>query len=101
MGAIEKTLLKQAKRFNEPIPDRIKNKPRLGLGLDIYLDAFFDLENDRNWILGTTAHPLPIAWGTLIQYAEMYELTGIMREELIYFVRALDNAYIAHLNGKT
>lgn len=101
MAPIEKNLVAQCKRFGEPLPERIKNKPRLGLGLDIFLDAFFDLEYDRNWLVGTVAQPLPISWGTLQKYAEIYEFSGILRDDLLYLVRALDNAYINYINKKS
>ena len=100
MGPIEKNIVSQAKRFKEPIPERIKNKPRLGIGLEIFLDAFYDLEHDRNWIAGNTAQPLPIAWSSLIKYAEVYELPSTLREELLYFVRELDSTYMRYLNKR-
>lgn len=98
MSRIEKNLIKQARRFNQPIPERIKNKPKLGIGLDIFLDAFYDLEHDRIWLTGEKIIPLPISWSAIAQYTNFYEITGILRDELLYFVKELDNAYIKHIS---
>ncbi len=101
MGPIEQNLIKQAKRFKEPLPDRIKNKPKLGLGLDYFLEAFYVLEHDRTWLTGMAVIPLPLPWGTLVKYAEVHELTGVLFEELLYFVRELDIAYVQYLTQKS
>lgn len=100
MAPIEKNLLRQAKRFGEPIPDRIRNKPRLGMGLDIFLDAFFDLEHERTFLVGAAIQALPIPWQSINKYAEVHELTGDLYDDMLYFIRALDDAYLKHVNKK-
>lgn len=100
MAGIEQNIVKQAKRFNEPIPDRIKNKPKLGLGLDLFIDAFWDLEHDRVWASGMSAVPLPLAWSALHNYALYHELAGEAYEDMLYFLREMDSAYISHIMKK-
>lgn len=100
MGAVEKNLVKQAKRAGRPIPERIKNKPRLLTGLDIYLDAFFDLEHERPWIAGEVVIPLPISWTTMHTYAAAHGFIGEIYENFMFFMREMDSAYLQHLNKK-
>lgn len=100
MSGIEKNLIKQAKRAGEPIPDRIANKPRLRMGLELFLEAFFELEHERQYLVGAAVQALPIPWHIINKYAEVHELTGDLYDDLLYFVRALDDAYIKHLNKK-
>lgn len=71
------------------------------LGLDLFLDAFFDLENDRPWMVGHAAIPLPIPWRIIHEYALFHELTGDLYDDLLYFIGELDAAYIKHIHRKT
>ena len=100
MGGIEKNLIAQAKRFKQPLPDRIANKPRLKSGMDLFMLAFLDLQHDRAWLSGDVAQPLSITWRTICDYAEIYDITGNLLHEMLYFVRELDDAYIRHVNRK-
>lgn len=99
MGPIEKNLIAQAKRFKQPIPDRIRNKPKLGFGLDFYLSAFFDLEYERQWV-NEGAIALPITWTSLQNYAQHHDLEGDAHEDFMFFMAALDTAYLKHLAKK-
>lgn len=87
MSGKEENLKKQARRMNQPIPDRILNKPLLGVGLMLYYDAFLQLQNDRNKI-GF------IPWSVKVEWADRFDLSEIQTERLIYFTTSLDGCYI-------
>jgi len=91
--AKEENLTKQAKRMGQPIPDRIKNKPKLTTGLNLYYDAFLELQFDR----GQNDR---IPWSIIVKYAEYYDFDEIQTERLIYFIRKLDEVFIKRLNKK-
>lgn len=93
MSGKEKNLLKQAKQMNQPIPDRIKNKPVLKTGLNLYLDAFYDLQYD-----GNEAGNIP--WTVIVNYADRYEFSEVQTEMLIYFVRRLNECFNKWHNKK-
>lgn len=96
MGAIEQNIIAQAKRCNDPIPDRIKNKPRLSFGLTFYLRAFSELDSERDFGMGMG----PIPWSSMHQYAMILELTGEAYEDFMYLIRELDREYITHITKK-
>jgi hypothetical protein len=100
MAPIEANLVRQARRAGDPIPDRILTKPKLGLGLDFFLEAFFDLENERAFLMGDKVHALPIPWRALNEYAVAYGVVGETYDEFMFFMRALDTAYVGHANKK-
>lgn len=93
-GPTEATIIKQAKLSKTPIPDRILNKPKLLQGLELYLEAFYELNSDRN--NGMSMGKIPFT--AIKQYADEYEFEGEQRECLFYFIRAIDNAIVKRLN---
>lgn len=70
----------------QPIPDFILNKPELEPGLDLYLRAFLDLDGERTHANGPTAIPVT----SMIQYAHAYSFTAEEMDDLIYFLRQMD-----------
>jgi hypothetical protein len=86
MSGKEKNLIKQARLMGQPIPDRIKNKPFLKTGLNLYFNAFLDLQSDRN-------DNGNIPWTVKVTYARFYEFDEIQTENLIYFLSRMDEAY--------
>lgn len=96
MGAIERNIVAQAKRFNDPIPDRIKNKPRLNRALAFYMDAFVELDTDRPVAFSFGVIP----WSVIHTYAKAHELEGDDYHEFVYLIRTLDMAYVKHVQGK-
>ncbi len=86
MGPIEKDIVTQCLRFKQPIPERILNKPELQKGLDIYLQAFLDLSLDRT--------NEAIGWSSIIAYAQYYGFDFEQTEDLIFFIRAMDEEYL-------
>jgi len=92
MEQVEQNIIDQCLRFNEPIPERIANKPELLKGLNVYLQAFLDLDSDRlNEV---------ISWSSIITYAGYYGFDFEQTEDLIFFVREMDTAYLKHMNKK-
>jgi hypothetical protein len=70
--------------------------PVLENGLEFYLQAFFDLSSDRS--RGFDQGPIP--WSSIISYASHYGLDYEETEELLFFVRRLDNEYLKKANSK-
>ena len=73
---------------------RISNRPKLPTGLILYYEAFFDLDTERNHGMGLASIP----WSAIVHYGAYYELDT---DELIYFIRAMDNAYLERLARDT
>ena len=96
LGSSERTIIKQAVRAGDELPDRIKNAPQLRLGLELYLDAFFDLDSERTHALAVT----PIAWSSIAKYAEFYSFDETQTEDLFFFIRGLDNTHLEKLEHK-
>jgi len=86
-GKVEQTILDQCARQNLPIPERIKNKPRVPIELKFYFKAFFDL-------LTHSGGGGNIPWKSAKDYAEYYELSEIELERMWQIVSALETQYI-------
>ncbi len=96
MSGVEQTIIAQAKRCNDPIPERIRNKPRLHFNLSYFFNAFVELDSERDVGMGFG----PIPWSSLHQYALFHELSGEAYEDFMYLLRELDRAYIKHVAKK-
>ena len=83
--------------MGQPLPDRIKNAPRLKLGLALYYEAFFDLDAERKHDNSFAHIPRSAMWA----YAQQYELSSEQTEDLIYLLREMDLAHIKRLEAKT
>lgn len=92
MARIEQRIVKQCMRQRSPLPERIKNAPRLWLGLELYYDAFWELSTCR----ASGMAVMPIPWSAMRDYASTFGLDEAQEEDLFYLVRAMDNAYIEH-----
>lgn len=79
-----------------PLPQKIQNAPQLILGLELYYSAFIDLNSTRS--LGMVPGPIP--WPVIKGYAETYEFSEEQTEDLFYFVRSMDKAYLEFAGGK-
>lgn len=96
MASIEQNIAQQAIRAGVQIPDRILNAPTLLQGLDLYLQAFFDLDTDRSHATGLTRIP----WSSIKNYAEFYDFSLEQCEDLFYFIKAMDLAHLKRLDEK-
>lgn len=86
-GASEEAIIRQAEIARHPIPDFIKNKPELSVGLDVYLQAFFDLDSERTHAFGPTAIPTT----AMLQYANAFKFDDEQTEDLVYFLGQMDS----------
>lgn len=96
LGTIEHNIAKQSMQAGAPLPDRIANAPELKLGLELYFQAFLDLDGERDSSMGIA----PIPWSKVKTYAEFYGFSKEQTEDLFFFIRKMDNAYIKRENAK-
>ena len=89
-GPVERNIIKECLRERLPFPQAIQKAPDLWVGLELFFGAFLDLDGDRP--SGWTVRPIP--WTVMMDYAQAYNITGDQRDDLLYFVRAMDKAYI-------
>jgi len=75
-----------------PLPAKIREAPSLFQGLELYYDAFLELSSCR--FTGFALGPIP--WTAMRDYAEAFELDEEQKDDLFYFVRAMDVAYLEH-----
>lgn len=73
-----------------PLPPKIVNAPTLKLGLELFITGFYDLSTCRSYGFGEG----PIPWTAIQRYCEVNEITGVQREDFIYFMGFLDAAYL-------
>lgn len=94
-GNYDTTVLQQALKNGEELPDFIKNKPDLiDESLQFYLQAFFVLESERQLGFGVVG-PIPVT--SIINYAQFLGYTD--RQEVYDFVnliRELDKVALKH-----
>lgn len=77
----------QCQREGLPLPQKIANAPGLHMGLELYYDAFWELNTCRR---------VAIPWSEIVRYANEYDLNEEQRIWLSYLVRELDQAYLKH-----
>lgn len=88
--------MKQAFLMRRPIPDRIRNAPVLRPGLELYLEAFYDLNTCRppGWGI------VPIPWSAAKDYASANEFSEVQTERLLKYAPVMDAAFIKHHESK-
>jgi hypothetical protein len=96
LGAHERIIAQQAFRSGEPLPDRIANAPELRLGLQLYMQAFFDLDSSRS----NSNELTPISWLNIKRYAVECEFDLEQEEALFYHIKLLDNEHLKRLAAK-
>ena len=78
------------------MPDRIRNAPRLIPGLQLYFQAFFDLDAERKHDFGLA----PIPRSVIVAYCDELELDDEQREDMLFHVREMDKAHLKRLDEK-
>lgn len=78
------------------MPDRIKNAPRLIPGLQLYFQAFFDLDAERKHDFGYASIPR----SAIVHYCDELELDEEQRMDMLHHVRHMDRAHIKRLQDK-
>jgi len=87
--------MRQALRTGQPVPEHILNAPELQLGLQLYFQAFLDLDGER---LSPTS---PIPWTSIRSYAEAYQLDQSQTSDLFYLIKRIDSAHLKRMHEKT
>jgi hypothetical protein len=59
----------------------------------LYLSAFFELDSERK--IGFSIGR--IGWMSIKEYALTFEFDDVQTEDLLYFVKEMDRAYIEHV----
>lgn len=96
-GPVEQNIIKQSLKAGQPIPEKIRNAPTLGKGLEIFYNAFIELNSCRS--IGMDMGEIP--WVAIAKYAEVHEFEGEQRDDLFYFAQALDSAYISYRQSRS
>lgn len=95
-GEYEVGVITQAMATGRPIPAKIQNAPQLRPGLDLYYDAFLDMNSCRASGMGIGQ----ISWATIIEYSVAMQFSEEQTEDLMHHIRAMDHAYLEHWNKK-
>lgn len=95
-GQHEKTIIEQCVRNRMPLPQAIANAPVLELGLDLFYIAFTDLSTCR--AIGMAEGPIP--WTAVQAYCDELLLDGDQREDMFFYIREMDAAYLKHRSSK-
>lgn len=96
-GPVEKRIIEQCLRERLPFPKTIESAPELWIGSELWFGAFLDLDGDRP--SGWDIRPIP--WMVIKDYARTYDFEEDQANDLFYFVRGMDKAYIKHCQKKT
>lgn len=89
-GPTELTIMKQALRTGMPLPKAIENAPELWPGLELYFNAWFELDSTR--AIGMGVGPIP--WNAIESYCQALELGAEQKAKMHRLVRALDRVYL-------
>lgn len=84
-------------RQRKPLPEKIANAPELMLGLELYYSAFWDLTTCRQLGFGAAG---AIPWSAIKDYAVAFDFDEEQAEDLFYFIRKMDNAYLEFYKPK-
>lgn len=73
-----------------PLPQSIRDKPKILVGLELYWKAFSDLSSDREIGMGIG----PVPWRAIHEWGLRHNIVGDDFERLVLMVRGLDAVYI-------
>lgn len=93
---MEQTIIQQCIRRRQPLPEKIANAPTIRQGLEPYYIAFWELSTCRpsGFSLGQ------IPWTAIESYAERQGWVGEQYEDLVDFIRAMDNTFLTYQREK-
>lgn len=89
-SSTEKQALQQAAQWGTPVPEVYTNAPVLGAGLELYLEAFWQLHTCRTFGLGMG----PIPWTSVVQWGTMQELDHDQMDDLESHISDMDGAFL-------
>lgn len=87
-------VIDQAIEKDLPIPDSLANPPQIKFGLEIYWNAFLNLNCDR----ASSFDVGPIPTVAILSYASYYDIDDV--ESFLEVIRRMDNAFIEHHTKK-
>jgi hypothetical protein len=90
---VQQSITNSSLRVRGKAPEKFVGGPELRWGLQLYYDAFFDLDTERSHGFGYTRIP----WHCIVAYAMYYNLDDEQTEELVTHIQAMDSAYIKKL----
>ena len=73
-----------------PLPERIRNKPTLRIGLEFYWKAYRDLTSDRDIGMGVG----PIPWQAMNNWGIRNHVYGDDFERLVITLQGLDKVFM-------
>lgn len=85
-------MIEQAYRHGRPLPKAIQEAPELWSGLELYFNAWVDLDSCR--AIGMVAGPIP--WTAVEDYCKALGLDQEQRSRMHRLIRAMDIAYMEH-----
>lgn len=93
---IEQTIVRQAVQARKSVPTNILEAPELEEGLQLYLQAFFDLDSERSHSFSLVRIPN----SAIRNYALDMNLDADQTDELKYFIAEMDGAHLKRLKAK-
>ncbi len=90
----EAFIIEQHQRANRPLPKSILEAPRLMLGLDFYMNAFYDLTTCRYSQGGPRPH------SEIARWCDDNGIVGLEFERFATIIRSLDNEMLSISNKK-
>lgn len=86
---VERRIRAEAKRFREALPERMKNKPTLFFGLALFLNAWFDMDGERD-----RSKMQRITRSMCFQYATDYDFDECQRDDLWFYISRMDVEFL-------
>jgi hypothetical protein len=83
-------------RAGVELPETFQNVPELRPGLQLYIEAFFELDSERTH--GDTLNPIPSS--KIREYARDYELDEEQAEDLLFHIRGMDTDHLKRLGKR-
>jgi hypothetical protein len=90
-------LIKDSLRRTGRLPKNFANRPTIGIGMQLFMDAFWDLTTTRQ-VTESGASPIP--WLAIKQWCDEYDLDDGLRYEMFHFIRKLDMSYLDYRADK-
>lgn len=87
-GRTERRIIEECIRRKRALPKAIKEAPRLQFGLELFFDAWCDLQGDRG---GMGDGRIP--WTAIESYCRYNDYDEDLREDTHYLIRAMDEAW--------
>ena len=79
----------EAKNTGEALPKRMQNAPQLRLGLALYLNAWYDLDLERD-----RSKFDPIKRSSCFDYAFDYDLSEEQTDDLWFYIGRMDREFL-------